>query len=372
MINVSLGAQRVMTLRTKRASHSQPADGGTVRQSQRIELPHNSVFVLGPQTNRRWLHGVRADKRPAQEKTEEELSFGGERISITFRQIGTFMHEKRGRIWGSGAKSKTKAMAGRISNSESEVEKMISAFGQENHDPDFDWEAHYGTGFDTVDLINRPAKLSLCADPTANLRAKLALSYKSITYEIIETSSPDEFDFRYTPWTHGLSNLEKPMLKENHEASSAGIEGDLTILFHLEHQHPSADLEGIEGYTNAQLFRCAAQSNELLYMWRELQLQPPSSPTHRFRLERPLTPKSSVLKEIQQVLQTWEDYLEEEEYDFVAGEAWTILDCAFWPVLHAVLSHDKGPPPEAFPALMAYYWRGMEKARAAKAVEAEE
>ena len=361
-----------MTLRTKRGSYSQTAEAASIRQSQRIKLPHNSVFVLGPQTNREWLHGVRADKRPTQEKTEEELSFGGERISITFRQIGTFMHEKVGRIWGSGAKSKTKAKAGRISNSESEIEKMISAFGKENHDPDFDWEIHYGSGFDVLNLVNRPAKLSLCVDNIANLRAKLALSYKSIPYETVDSTSSDESDFRYTPWTHGLSNLEKPVLRETHEASSTGIEGDLTILFHLENQHPSADLEGIEGYTNAQLFRCATQSNELLYMWRELQLRPPSSPTHRFRLERPVTPDSPLLREIQQVLQSWEDYLEEEEYEFVAGEAWTILDCAFWPVLHTVLSHNKGPPPAAFPALAAYHQRGMEKAQAAKAIRVEE
>ena len=360
-----------MTLRTKRGIYSQSTDNTSLRQAQRIKLPHNSVFVLGPQTNRAWLHGVRADKRPTQEKTEEELSFGGERISITFRQIGTFMHEKGGRIWGSGAKSKTKAKAGRFSNSESEIEKIISAFGKENRDPDFDWEAHYGSGFDVVDLVNRSAKLSLCSDPVANLRTKLALSYKSVPHETVRTQVKNKSNFRHTPWTHGLSNLENPVLKENHEAPNRAIEGDLAILFHLENKYPSADLEGIEGYTNAQLFRCAAQSNELLYTWRELQLQPPSSPTHRFRLERPLT-NSPLLKEIQEVLQSWEDYLEEEEYDFVAGEAWTILDCAFWPVLHSVLSHEKGPPLETFPTLTAYHQRGMEMARVAKALEAEE
>ena len=367
MINVSIGAQRVMTLRTKKESYPQTAEGTSARQTQRIKMPHNSVFVLGPETNRGWLHGVRADKRPTQEKTEEELSFNGERISITFRQIGTFMHENAGRIWGSGAKSKTKAKAKHISTDEAEMEKMIYAFGKENHQADFDWDAHYGLGFDVLNLVIRSAKLTLCVDPVANLRTKLALSYKSIAYETIEISSSDEVQFSFTPWTHGLSNLEKPILRETMQDQQE-IEGDVAVLVHLEKQHPSADLEGVEGFTNTQLFRCAAESNELLYMWRELQLQPPSSPTHRFRLERPPTQTPSLRNEIQQVLQSWEDYLEDEEYDFVAGEAWTILDCAFWPVLDCVLGHKKGPPAEAFPSLTAYHRRGLEKARAAKAI----
>ena len=267
---------------------------------------------------------------------------------------------------------KTKAKAGRISISETEVEKLIAAFGKENHDPDFDWDTSYGSGFDVVDLVIRSAKLKLCADPVANMRVQLALSYKAIVYDAINTLPPVEFVFRHTPWTHGLSNIEKPVFKESNDNVGTEIEGDLTILMHLESQHPSAVLEDIDGYTTAQLFRCASQSNELLYLWREMLLQPPRSPTHRFRLERPLTPNSPLRKEIQQVLQSWEDYLDDEEYDFVAGEKWTILDCAFWPVLHNVLVHEKGPPPEAFPALTAYHQRGMLKAKQAKAVETHE
>ena len=354
-----------MTLRQKKAKQS---ENSATRLSQRIPLPHNSIFVLGPLTNREWLHGVRPDKRPLQEKTKEELSFDGERISITFRSIGTLLTKDAGRIWGSGATTKTKSKAARVSSRESEVENLIIAFGKENHDPEFDWEASYGSGFDVVNLVIRSAKLHLCADPVANLRARLALSCKAINYETIDAPSTEACEFRHTPWTHGLSNLEKPVFRESSDLPGTDIEGDLTILFHLESQYPSAVLEGIEGYTNAQLFRCATQSNELLYAWREMLLQPPSSPTHRFRLERPITPHSPLQREIQQVLQSWEDYLDEEEYDFVAGGAWTILDCAFWPVLHDVMSHEKGPPSDDFPALAAYHRRGMAKAREAKAV----
>ena len=272
------------------------------------------------------------------------------------------MHEGAGRIWGSGAKSKIKAKAGRISTQEEEMESMVYAFGKENHQADFDWELHYGSGFDVLNLVKSSPKVALCADAVANMRTRLALSYKSIQFDTIEKTPPLQATrFSFTPWTHGLSNLEKPLLKETVPVHRE-IEGDLAILYHLEKQHPSVDLEGVEGFTAAQLFRCAAESNELLYMWRELQLQPSSSPTHRFRLERPLTESSSLKNEVQQVLQSWEDYLEEEGYNFVAGEAWTILDCAFWPVLDCVLSNETGPPPEAFPSLTAYHKRGLNKA----------
>ena len=352
-----------MTLRTKKEGQSQTADMTSARNTQRIRMPDNSIFVLGPRTNREWLHGVRADRRPTQEKSQEELSFNGERISITFRQIGTFMHKKEGRIWGSGAKSKIKAKAGRISNDQKEMEKMVFAFGKENHQADFDWDLHYKSGFDVLDLMKSTTKLILCADHIANMRIKLALSHKSIPFETVETSISQASRFSYTPWTHGLSNLENPILQET-VSNQRDIEGDLAILYHLEKQHPSADLEGVEGFTDAQLFRCAAESNELLYMWRELQLRPPPPPTNRFRLERPPTESSTLQNEVQIILQSWEEYLEEEKYDYVAGETWTILDCAFWPVLDCLFTHETGPPPEAFPSLIMYHKRGLERAKA--------
>lgn len=144
-----------MTLRTKKSKNGPGSgDSETSRQMQRIPMPHNSVFVLGPQTNKEWLHGVRADKRPAQQKIEEEKAFRGERISITLRHIGTFIDEDKGAIWGSGARGKTKAAAAQVRTGDStEMEAMIIAFGRENHQSDFNWNAEYGQGFDVINLI---------------------------------------------------------------------------------------------------------------------------------------------------------------------------------------------------------------------------
>jgi hypothetical protein len=160
IVNVSLGAQRVMTLRTKRdarsaengddatqeASSSEP----TARVVQRIPLPHNSMFVMGPETNRKWLHGINHDNRPMKVKSDVERYEGGERISLTFRHIGTFLTKGEERIYGQGATAKTKEGARPVINGTRDAEGLIWAFGKENQQSDFDWDEVYGGGFDVL------------------------------------------------------------------------------------------------------------------------------------------------------------------------------------------------------------------------------
>ena len=165
-MNVSLGAQRVMVLRQKKATvlaaqpGSQGRPGGpTQRPAQRVPLPHNSLFVLGPETNRRWLHGIRKDGRPTSLKTPEELAFSGERISLTFRYIATFLSEDGTKIYGQGGTAKTKEDAKTVINGDREIaQNLIDAFGFENQQSDdFDWDATYGTvSISALDII-RPS-----------------------------------------------------------------------------------------------------------------------------------------------------------------------------------------------------------------------
>lgn len=159
IVNLSVGAMRTMTLRAKKAPPSVDAvDGngdGAPRSTQRIRLPHNSLFILGELTNANWLHSIRADKRPGCEKLDEELAFGGERISLTFRHIGTFIHPQKQLIWGQGATAKSRHQARHIlQGREAEIagEELIIGFGKENHlnGSDFEWEEVYGRGFDVV------------------------------------------------------------------------------------------------------------------------------------------------------------------------------------------------------------------------------
>ena len=152
IVNVSLGAQRAMTLRTKRDA-ADADDAG--RRAERVALPHNSMFVMGLETNRRWLHSVRSDKRPDKTKNEAELFEHGGRISLTFRRIGTFLTADQTHIWGQGAKGKMKEDARPVVNGGPAAEKLLVAFGQENQQSDFEWQSGYGEGFDVLHFTER-------------------------------------------------------------------------------------------------------------------------------------------------------------------------------------------------------------------------
>ncbi|KAG6864473.1 hypothetical protein C0991_009275, partial [Blastosporella zonata] len=154
IVNVSLGAMRVMTLRQKgppRNGAPPPENEEKVpRASQRIPLPNNSMFVMGPETNKQWLHGINHDNRAQRTKSEAELFQGGERISLTFRHIGTFLTPDEKLIYGQGAKGKTRATARPVVLGGRDGKALIRAFGEENHRNDFDWDRNYGRGYDVL------------------------------------------------------------------------------------------------------------------------------------------------------------------------------------------------------------------------------
>jgi alkylated DNA repair dioxygenase AlkB len=175
IVNASFGAQRTMRLRTKRSAKKDtessaapvPPEGepitkdgeadvstGVERVTQRIHMPHNSLFILGLKTNRFWLHGINQDKRAERDRSPEELANNGMRISLTFRLIGTFLSADEQYIWGQGAKSKTKEDAEKCINADdAEANKMIDAFGFENKEgAGFDWDKVYGEGFDVLNM----------------------------------------------------------------------------------------------------------------------------------------------------------------------------------------------------------------------------
>ncbi|CAG8670551.1 5137_t:CDS:1, partial [Acaulospora colombiana] len=163
IVNVSLGAERVMILRTKKDTLP-PKDEETgqvpERTAQRFPLPHNSMFIMGSETNKRWLHGIRQDKREAFLKTKGEMDYDGERISLTFRHIATFLSADQTQIYGQGATGKAKSEAKPVINGDKDAsQRMIDAFGFENQQSDFDWDATYGAGFDVLHFTNLRADI---------------------------------------------------------------------------------------------------------------------------------------------------------------------------------------------------------------------
>jgi 2OG-Fe(II) oxygenase superfamily len=173
IVNLSLGARRTMTLRTKKdaianantAGNEQGGDDGdggattgVQRTKQRVPLPNNSLFVMGLETNARWMHSVHTDKRPENTKDPAER---GPRISLTFRHIGTFLAplspspsspagQAQQLIFGQGATGKTRAEAQSVVHGGEEAERLLAAFGSENHQSEFDWEKAYGEGSDVL------------------------------------------------------------------------------------------------------------------------------------------------------------------------------------------------------------------------------
>jgi hypothetical protein len=153
IVNVSLGAQRVMTLRTKKdaaMASSDNTDETGKRNIQRVLLPHNSMLAMGLDTNREWLHAIRADKRLVAEKVSEEMAEGGARISLTFRHIHTYLSANECSIWGGGACGKTRDDAHPVVHGGAESEALLAAFGEENRQSGFDWLAVYGDGHDVL------------------------------------------------------------------------------------------------------------------------------------------------------------------------------------------------------------------------------
>jgi hypothetical protein len=113
------------------------------------------MFVMGLETNAKWLHGINHDNRPLKTKSPEEQAEEGGRISLTFRHIGTFLSKDEFLIWGQGATGKVKEQAHPAVYDKGQVERIIWAFGEENQQSDFDWEKAYGVGFDVLHFTQK-------------------------------------------------------------------------------------------------------------------------------------------------------------------------------------------------------------------------
>ncbi|KAL1849783.1 hypothetical protein Plec18170_007304 [Paecilomyces lecythidis] len=326
--NVSLGAQRTMILRTKASGMSSTASqtsGDDVesasRKSQRVPLPHGSLFILGQETNQRWLHGIRPDKRPESEKSPEERAFGGERISLTFRHIGTYIDPAAGTIWGQGAVSKSRDGAGRIIHGDpTETERLIRAFGEENHATEFNWDAVYGAGFDAVNFVTvTPGKLVPSGDFVGDLRVRLALTENGLRYEITDSS---QFG--------GPPNTPRPIYADADGATTAG---DVRILAYIAQK--SSSRPGVDA------LRGGNQLQHIEQLWANWK---------KYRM--------GGIKGEFTALNPWEEALKGQHY--LGGQAISIDDCSLWPVLWQMVQ-DKGPlSATKFPNLSNYYGR-MEK-----------
>ncbi|KAI8312130.1 DNA oxidative demethylase ALKBH2 [Colletotrichum sp. SAR11_240] len=346
--NVSLGAERTMVFRTKRrdkdpsSTESPSGEDSKKRQIARAKLPHNSLCRMGLKTNMRWLHAIRQDKRMERDKTPAELAFSGGRISLTFRQIGTFLDRDSTVIWGQGATCKARDEAKPVINGQSpEAVEMLHAFGTENHSTSFDWDRHYGKGFDVLHMNHSP-RLCVSADSVVNTRIALMLAEYGISYA--KGSMSSSFNWKDGEGVNITSTIpESPPIRFiDNDAVKSTVQGELAIMLYLDSIYGSATAEAA-GKSHSDLARTLTRFQQglaLLEKWRQL--------------ERDDEGKRD-LKPLNKEMAIWGGYSGESE--FIAGERISLADFAVWPVLHTIVEECGAEALVATGKLKEYYER---------------
>lgn len=381
IVNVSFGAQRTMRLRTKRAASSNPSNAGNSlstppvsskngepgaqRTTQRIPMPHNSMFTMGLATNAAWLHGITADKRLDSERTLAELAYNGMRISLTFRSINTYLSVDSRKIWGQGATSKEPSTAcSTINGDAASSQALIDAFGIENQSTRFDWHTTYGTGFDVLHLKTpleddiKPT-LFLSGDEHADLAVKLYLVHLGVSFRDTPSNLPP--DVAKATLSDASGNI-LPIAPSHHRAVAFRdtntlhtiVSGESAILLYLDRTYARYLLSN----TPAILLQAARELElltssllaELRDLLRQVTATDPAQAVDHLH-------SSQALKEL-------DDYLldntprnpttmtsistsglgnnasagrkqEEAQNCWLAGAEFGIADCAFWSVIQA-------------------------------------
>ena len=378
--NVSVGARRTMILRTKRSDLTTER----ARRTQRIPLPSGSMFVLGLATNARWLHGIRADRRPTSERSLEERSHGATRISLTFRHIGTFVRPRSQRIWGQGARSKRADAPHPVAaGGSAEAERMIVAFGRENQESDFDWEGVYGTGFDAVDLLPRRPRLHLARHVLSNRQVQLYMAEVGmVDYDVRQ---PD-LSSRARSWTSGrveegkkddddddddnLDDRRLIRLVDDDDDRSETV-GALPVMIYVEkYRRDDGGTGGLFGSSHtrsevATILNRLGQSHQLIRGWERFcqvtTLPRPGSSSSSRSSASSSAPSSSnvdrlaVEKALHGELAVWEERASRS--DFIGGKVFSVADAAFWPVLHEIVWRWADWDVHIFPCLGRYHDR---------------
>jgi nicotinamidase-related amidase/glutathione S-transferase/alkylated DNA repair dioxygenase AlkB len=331
--NISFGAQRTMRLRTKKSAKAGEDDESGQRETQRVAMPHNSMFVLGLKTNERWLHGIMADKRMDAERSELEKACSGNRISLTFRHIGTLLDARESTMWGQGATAADQREAADVINDdEEESERMIRAFSQENQSSDFDWDKWYGSGFDVLHLHSPPEDLPILFESNGSIGTKqvqLALWECKIKYTTIDAPTLDK---KYTS--------DPEVYFRDNDAHHTEISTSAAILLYLDRYHP-LDRDDRSKPCTAAGYSTILLASRLLRSYQDC-----GSEAH-----------GAVFADD---LAELEGSLRISNGPFIAGKRFSIADCYMWPIVDELSQKWKGWTDERYPALANYHkmtWR---------------
>ena len=350
IVNVSFGAQRKMRLRTKRDSKFKSSgDENTQRETQRVAMPHNSMFVLGLKSNEKWLHSIMADKRLEAERSDLETAYSGARISLTFRHIATFLDAKETVIWGQGATSKDqRGAADVVNNDEAEAERMIRAFSRENHSNEFNWSEWYGDGFDVLHLHEPPEQLPILFAGNNNAletkQVQLALWESKINHTLPEVPCLDK----------ELGTSQRIMFRDN-DTHFTEISGLSSILHYLDRYHSFCADRPVTAASYA-LLEFLSQVSAFSSDHGGLP-EPPKSATETLDLTATLYILSEPLKD--------------HGGPFITGKRFSIADCVVWPVLDECVDGWAGWDELKWPGLAEYYKLAWKKKACLKKLRAE-
>jgi len=335
IVNVSFGAQRTMRLRTKRPPKTGSDEAGgekkedTERITQRIPLPHNSLFTLGPATNAQFLHSIQPDKRIPAERSPSELAYNGIRISLTFRHIGTFLDARSHTIWGQGATAKEQRDAADVINNDAaESSALIHAFGTENQSTSFDWPTIYGAGFDVLHLHSAPPDLPILfasnnAIETAQIR--LFLWEAKMAHTLICAPSLDaEFE------------RDRQVVYRDADTMHTQMRMSSCILMYLDKYHAFDTAEASRLIT-ANAYPIILLAAGLLKAWHNRR-----APGYR--------------AEFLNLLAQLEDEVVRCGGPYVAGNRFSAADCQVWPVLEEIVGEWEAWDEGMWPGL-AEWWR---------------
>ena len=423
ILNVSFGAQRTMRLRTKKLlKEKQEKENIPDRITQRVPMPHNSMFVLGERTNACWLHSITQDKRAPRDRTEAEKAYEGSRISLTFRHVGTFLDSSSEHIWGQGATSKSSERKSNVVNGNEDLaQKMINAFGTENRSSIFDWEATYGAGFDVLHFYTNPPHLPmlfLSGNSLDDLAALICIKELKLSIELIEPPSMTASSTSSTDSITSLpSRLSEPIASQkltlltasdhrkvcyrDNDVHHTEVVGMQTILLYLDRYH---HLDEALRSSKDNTLSCSRSCTALAYAYfstannhnkgtfnsNNSQLLTSSDFSESNKNndkekeeEDNRDGKGEGNPEVFNLLHTWECKMKDGR-SFAAGSSFTIADCALWPRLHYLLyirggnTQSKKVKGEDYSFLRAYHDRLAERAsikglvREEEAEEAEE
>ncbi len=198
----------------------------------------------------RWLHAIKQDKRNENQKTAPELAYNGERISLTFRRIDTYLNSTQDLIWGQGAAGKTRDDARPVVNGQTpEAVEMLQAFGNENHSSTFDWDVRYGRGFNVLHM-GTPKRFCRGPNRVLNMQVDIALAELGISFANGATSLGVRF--------------------EDNDPGRAVIEDTSAILLYLDAAYgPGRRYDHILQADLAKRFDRFSQAKTLWDKWRE-------------------------------------------------------------------------------------------------------